>query len=83
MSGVLFVVATPIGNLEDVSKRALAVLAAADIIACEGTRHSRRLLDRLLDPQDPPARALRWLMTYCTIFCRRSVSIGLAMFNPF
>ena len=33
MSGVLFVVATPIGNLEDVSKRALAVLAAADIIA--------------------------------------------------
>ena len=39
-------VATPIGNLGDVSLRALAVLAAADVVYAEDTRHTRRLLDR-------------------------------------
>jgi 16S rRNA (cytidine1402-2'-O)-methyltransferase len=44
--GVCHFVATPIGNLGDVGLRALAVLAAADVIFAEDTRHTRRLLDR-------------------------------------
>jgi 16S rRNA (cytidine1402-2'-O)-methyltransferase len=42
----LAVCATPIGNLEDVTLRVLAELAAADLVLCEDTRHTRGLLDR-------------------------------------
>src|SRR5262245_29407987 len=50
---VLYLVATPIGNLGDITIRALETLAAADIVACEDTRVTRVLLDRYAIGQRP------------------------------
>lgn len=50
-SGRLYVIATPIGNLEDLTFRALRVLGEVDALACEDTRHTRILLDRYEIPR--------------------------------
>lgn len=74
-SGVLFLVATPIGNLKDITLRALEVLEQVDLIAAEDTRHSSRLL-RHYNIKTPVISLHNYNEIKCSNFIYKQLRLG-------
>ena len=66
----LYIVATPIGNLQDISKRAVQVMEDAHVIICENPKHSFKLLNNFID-QNQLERLIQKLPNdYANYLCR-------------
>ena len=74
----LYVVATPLGNLEDITLRALKILREVDLIAAEDTRHTRKLLTHY-DISTPLTSYYDSIETRKSIFLLRKLQAGLTV----
>lgn len=76
MQGNLFIVSTPIGNLEDITLRALRILKEVDIIICEDTRHTKKLLNHYQIYNKPLISFFTYNQYYRTDYIIEELKLG-------